>query len=176
MEKRGDGEGEGERAGQSAGERRVAVEPAGPCPHLPRGFGLKDPAPARILAAARYSCVCFSVEATCVNPSCQLRVGELRLLAGQGAGALILTGEVLQFPQFSGWQRQPLPYLLKERGQILLLPVSSECATPCPHLLCEACCQGEGSLADTPAEESMPHTASCRAFFEHFTWAVSAFR
>ena len=71
---------------------------------------------------------------TCVNPSCQLRVGKLRLLAGQGAGALILTGEVLQFPQFSGWQRQPLPYLHKERGQILLLPVSSECAPPCPHL------------------------------------------
>jgi len=32
------------------------------------------------------------------------------------------TGGVLHLPQFSGWQRQPLPYLHKERGQILQLP------------------------------------------------------
>jgi hypothetical protein len=56
------------RGGKWAGERedkhRVAVERAGSCPHLPRGFGLEDPAQARIFAAARYSCVCFSAEDT----------------------------------------------------------------------------------------------------------------
>jgi len=42
--------------------------------------------------------------------------------------------------------------------------VSSECAPPCPHLLCEACCQGEGSLPDIPAEDSMPHGVLPRVF------------
>ena len=142
----------------------MSDEAAGPCPNPPQGFGLQDLAPARILAAARCCRACRFRGAACFNQSCQLRVGELRLRGGWGAGAIMTAGGMLQFPHFSGWQRQRLPYLHKERGQIRLLRVSSECAPPCPHLLCEACCQGEGSLPDIPAEDSMPHGVLPRGF------------
>ena len=67
------------------------------------------------------------------------------------------------------WLWQRLPYLHKERGQILLLRAWCVLLPPCVHLLWEVCCQGEG-LPDTPVEDLMPQMASCRAFLSILLW------
>jgi hypothetical protein len=109
-----------ERAGKSAGARRAAFEPANHCLHLPKRFVLGDQSQERILAASRYFYLSFFAAAAGLTGRAGYVLGTLRLPAGRGAGALMSSGIILSFSLFHGWRRLRLPYLHKERSQILL--------------------------------------------------------